>query len=60
MKTLLLLLLPFAISAASIEVTLDPSLGLGNASLEVDVYANYGFKLGALDAFPASGCCWRR
>ena len=32
------------------NVTLDPSLGLGNASLEVDVYANYGFKLGAVDA----------
>ena len=30
------------------NVTLDPSLG--NASLEVDVYANYGFKLGAIDA----------
>ena len=30
------------------NVTLDPSLG--NASLEVDVYANYGFKLGAVDA----------
>jgi uncharacterized protein (TIGR02001 family) len=30
------------------NVTLDAAYG--NASLEVDVYANYGFKLGAVDA----------